>query len=45
MGELKIKCYMCPDECRECGPTGWCSRFDCMCEYVHIDLYKEDGEE
>ena len=44
MGEFKIKCY--GDPC-ECGyfRDGWCSMFDRPCEDVHIDAFKEDGEE
>lgn len=45
MGGLTIKCYGDRCECRECDPTGWCSRFDRMCEEVHIDMFKEDGGE
>lgn len=45
MGGLKIVCYADPSECRECDPTGWCSRFDRMCEEVHVDMIREDGEE
>lgn len=45
MNGLKIRCYMDRDECKDCDPTGWCSRFDRMCDEVHIDMIKEDGDE
>ena len=42
---MTIKCYADADECAERDPTGWCGRFDRMCEEVHVDVLKEDGEE
>lgn len=42
---VKIRCYSDRDECRECSPDGWCGMYDRMCEEIHIDLTKEDGEE
>lgn len=44
MSGLKIKCYY---DCGECAHRegGMCRLYDRPCEEVHIDLYKEDGEE
>lgn len=41
---LTIKCYGDKDECIH-YQNGWCDRFDRKCEEVHIDAWKEDGEE
>lgn len=44
MNGCRIKCYADPDECGYCK-DGWCAMFDRPCEDVHINLWKEDGEE
>lgn len=45
MSGLTIKCYFDCGECADHDPTGWCSKYDRMCEEVHVDEFKEDGEE
>lgn len=47
---LKITCYADPQECGYCmgnadQPTAWCTMYDRPCKDIHIDTWKEDGEE
>lgn len=44
-GGLTVKCYGSPEECAECDPTGWCSRFNGMCEDFCVGEMVADGEE
>lgn len=44
MEGLTIKCYGDRDECVHCL-DGWCGLYDRMCEEIHIDMIREDGEE
>lgn len=41
---LTIKCYGDRDECRY-YLDGWCCNYDRPCADVHVDMFKEDGEE
>lgn len=45
MGELTIKCYADPHECGYCSNDGGCSMYDRACVEIHIDQFREDGEE
>lgn len=47
---LKITCYADPQECGYCmgnadQPVAWCTLYDRPCKDIHIDAWKEDGEE
>lgn len=45
MDGLKITCYCDCGECAQRDPTGWCGKYDRMCEEVNAGLWKEDGEQ
>ena len=44
MSGLEIKCYCDSMHCADCDPTGWCGRFDRMCEEVNTGEIVEDGD-
>lgn len=39
---LKVMCHLDTDGCKDLDPTGYCARFGCMCEAVHIAEERED---
>ena len=41
-GGLTVRCHKPEDCCEDRDPTGWCSRFDRMCEEVHDEGEAED---
>ena len=41
-GGLKVMCHLDTDGCKDLDPTGYCARFGCMCEVVHIAEERED---
>lgn len=41
-GGLTVRCHKPEDRCEDRDPTGWCSRFDRMCEEVHDEGEAED---
>lgn len=44
MDGLKIICYY---DCGECAyrEGDVCAKYDCFCEDVHVNMWKEDGKE
>lgn len=42
---LQLKCYRDGEHCADRDPTGWCGRFDRMCEEVNMNEIVEDGED